>query len=241
MVAQGDRKRGQGVEIEIDLWLWSLDPPAAQEAEVAALLSDDEEARARAFVRPEHGRAFRVARGRMRQILAGYTGDHPARFGFACNPQGRPWLPGGPVFNLSHAGGWAALAVTARVPLGVDIEACREMEQAVAERFFSPAENAELAALPPAQWLDGFYRCWTRKEALVKACGMGLSMPLDSFDVTLTPGAPARLTRFDRTGHAARDWRMIHLDLGPCMVGAIAVKAMGSPVALTLREGRLPL
>lgn len=227
--------------IEIDLWLWPLDMPPAREAELAALLSDDEEGRARAFVRPGHGRAFRVARGRMRQILAGYTGADPARFGFAYNPQGRPWLPGGPVFNLSHAGGWAALAVSARVPLGVDIEAYCEMEPAVAERFFSPTENAELAALPPAQWQAGFFRCWTRKEALVKACGMGLSMPLDSFDVSLTPGAVARVTRFDRPGQAARDWRLIHLDLGPGMVGAIAVKAKGAPVVLNLREGRLPL
>jgi 4'-phosphopantetheinyl transferase len=231
--------------LALDLWLWPLDPDAATVARLAAHLAPEEEARARRFVQPRHGHQFRVGRGRLREILGPYRDTAPAALRFVHNAHGKPALPGGPAFNLSHAGGWAALAVAPdadpALALGIDIEAHRPVEPEVAERFFAPAEVRALAALPPALWAEGFFRCWTRKEAVVKACGPGLSMPLRDFDVTLAPEAPARLLRLDPVWGRAADWTLHHLDLAPRFVGAIAAQMGGAPLALTLREGRLPL
>ena len=225
------RSKGSRVEIVVDLWLWPLTGGGA--------LAPDEEARAARFVSPRHAAAFRAARSRMRDVLAGYTGTGPEALVFRYSDHGRPSLDGGPAFNLSHSGGWAALAVCDRaLRLGIDIEAHRTVEDGIARRFFSAAEQRDLAALAPADRAVGFFRAWTRKEALVKACGPGLSMGLDTFDVTLGPGA-ARLTRI--AGGRAEDWALIDLAPGPAMAGALAVEARGAPVRLRLRQGTLPL
>lgn len=230
--------------LDIDLWIWPLDPSEAEATRLSAVLSAEEEARAARFVRPEHGRAFRVGRGRLREILGQYACTDPAMLSFAYNDFGKPSLRTGPVFNLSHAAGWAALAVlpAATCALGIDIERHRRVEEAVAKRFFSEAEQVALAALPPHHWSDGFFRCWTRKEAMVKACGPGLSMPLDSFDVTLAPDEPPRVTRLEGLpGANPEDWGLIHLDLAPDFVGAIAVEAGAYRPVLRIHQGKLPI
>lgn len=219
------------VELAVDLWLWPLahDPGAG-------LLSPAERARAARFVRPADAVAYRAAHAGLREILGAITGQAPAALAFEISAQGKPLLPGGPAFNLSHSGGWAALAV-APVAVGVDIEAERPVEPEVATRFFSAAEQAALAPLAGAAWRQAFFRIWTRKEAFVKALGLGLSHPLDSFDVTADAGA--RLTR-----HAAgnpADWALIDLPLGPGWAGAVAVQTGGSPARVTLRGGAMPL
>jgi 4'-phosphopantetheinyl transferase len=225
--------RRRGVEIAVDLWLWPLLPGAD-----AAVLSAEEVARAARFVHAADADAYRAAHVRMRQILGRVTGADPAALVFTISPWGKPALPGGPPFNLSHSGGWAALAV-APVDVGVDIEAHRAVEPAVAERFFSAAERAALASETGAAWTGAFFRCWTRKEAFVKAQGQGLSLPLDSFDVTFGVADPPRISRI-ADGRPA-DWTLIDLPLGPGWAGAMAVQARGRPVRLILREGRMPL
>lgn len=228
--------------MDIDLWFWRLDPPAPRVAELAAHLAPDEAARAARFVRPEGRAAYRTGRGRLREILASYTGDAPAALRFAQNAWGRPELPAGPAFNLSHAAGWAALAVSPTpVALGIDIEGQRNIEPAVAERFFSTAERQELDRLRGPEWAAGFFRCWTRKEALIKGSGEGLSLPLHGFDVTLTPGAPARIVASRIPQLVPRNWSLLHLDLHPTFVGALAVEARGTPINMHVREGRIPL
>ena len=180
----------------------------------------------------------------MREILGGYLGCAPRKVPLLTGPHGRPILGAAagaraPAFNLAHAAGWAALAIGPHgLALGIDIERHRPVERAVAERFFSPAEKAELAALPEADWAAGFFNAWVRKEALLKALGSGLMRPLDSFDVTLTPGAPARLLRL--SGAQASRWQLYPLTLAADFPGCIALRHTGA-VALTLREGRLPL
>lgn len=228
--------------LRVALWLWSLDPPADRAAVLARHLSAEEEARAARFLKPRDAARYRAGRGRMREILGDWTDTDPAALRFGYTRFGRPFLAGGPEFNLSHSGGWAALAVAVReTAIGIDIEAFREVEHDVADRFFSPAERCALSALDPDRWADGFFRAWTRKEALVKAVGDGLNLPLADFDVTLAPGAPARLTA-SRTGALEPgDWTLLHLDLAPGFVGCIAVRAEGAEVTLDIREGALPL
>jgi 4'-phosphopantetheinyl transferase len=228
--------------LQIDLWLWPLDLPAARAAALAGHLSEEEEVRGARFLRARDGLHFRTGRGRMREILAGYAGGAPRDLVFEQNRFGRPSLHGGPAFNLSHSGGWAALAVApAGTELGIDIEAYREIEHGVARRFFSAAECQALAALDPACWPDGFFRAWTRKEALVKAIGDGLNLPLADFDVSLAPDAPAALVASRTEALDPREWTLLHLDLAPRFSGCVAVRAMASDVTLRVREGALPI
>ena len=215
--------------VVVDFWLWSLTTDAAEDARLSAHLSPDEAARADRFVDPAHGVAYRAGRGRMREVLAGYLSQLPSELAFTYNPQGKPSLPNGPAFNLSHAGGFAALGV---VPtgerIGVDIEAFRAVEDGVAQRFFAAAEYSELSDLPEDQWAAGFFRCWTRKEAIVKGYGPGLSMSLSDFEVSLRPEDPAELRVM--AGQDPHDWKMVHLDLGGQSVGAIAVESFGRDI-----------
>lgn len=212
------------MEHQIDIWVWDLAPAAVDLDRLRGVLTPDETARADRFVKASDRIAFCAGRGVLREILASYIGRGAADLRFSYCAHGKPSLSGGPVFNLSHSKGVACLAVNSGpdCALGVDIEAVRPIEDAVAARFFSPAEYAALASLPASQWQDGFFRCWTRKEAFVKACGQGLSMPLHAFDVTLNPQAPACLLRLDQGDPAA--WQMQHMDLGPHLIGAIAVQ-----------------
>jgi 4'-phosphopantetheinyl transferase len=217
--------------LRVDLFFWPLTAPGTG-------LSADEETRAERFVQPRDAARYRAARGGLRRVLAGYTGQRPGDLRFDYGPQGKPFLTDGPAFNLSHAGGWAALAVAHdTVDLGLDIEAHRPVEPAVAERFFAPAEIAALAPLSGAAWQVGFFRLWTRKEAVIKALGTGLSHPLDAFDVTLGP--EARLSRIE--GGRVADWLLQDLGPGAGMQGAVAVRAAGRTLETRLCEGQLPL
>ncbi|MBV8820987.1 MAG: 4'-phosphopantetheinyl transferase superfamily protein, partial [Acidobacteriaceae bacterium] len=113
----------------------------------------------------------------------------------------------------------AVYAVTLAREVGVDIERLREFkDDGIPERFFSKPEVIALRTLPEALQREAFFQCWTRKEAYVKAHGDGLSIPLDSFDVTLRPGEPAR---FLRNGDG---WGMEAFRLPPDYVGAVVAE-----------------
>ena len=224
---------------DMDLWYWRLDPEADRLARLSDHLSPDETARAARFLRPGLGDAYRAGRRRMREILGAYLGLPPGSLSFEYNPEGKPSLAGGPAFNLSHSGGWAALAVAESGTLGIDIEAWREVERGVAERFFSDTEVASISPLSGSVWQAAFFRCWTRKEAVVKACGPGLSMPLGDFDVTLLADEAAAMTRL--AGGDPDRWTLVDLDPGPALSGALAVLADGRAVRVTVKEARPPL
>ena len=163
-----------------------------------AMLDDAERAAGRQFRFERDRRRFVVRRGWLRALLAERLDMAPREIRFSRNRFGKPSLPQRELaFNLSHSAGKALCAVAGDRELGCDLE-WRDPSLAspdLAERFFSPAERHCLAALPGDQWLAAFFNCWTRKEAYIKARGMGLSYPLDRFDVSLAPGEPARLMR----------------------------------------------
>jgi 4'-phosphopantetheinyl transferase len=230
--------------LEVDLWIWSLDQPDRVPA-LSHLLSTDEQGRANRLVRPGDTERFVVGRGRLREILSIYVGTPAGALSFSYGKQGKPDLPDGPAFNLSHSDGWAALVVapgaTKDVRLGIDIEAERTVEKNIAEQYFSTNEYAALSGLSDSDWKGAFFRCWTRKEAVIKASGTGLSTPLDSFDVTLAQDDPARITRVSGDLAPVENWSLIHLDLASRFVGAIAAITNGKKIRLSLKEGSLPL
>jgi 4'-phosphopantetheinyl transferase len=220
--------------VRIDLWTWPLEASRRETAALEVVLSADERRRAASFVFEADRRRFVVGRGRLRQILSRYVALPPEALRFRYGAHGKPALSPArpaPCFNLSHSGGLAALAI-AGCDVGIDIEKVRPVDGAVAERFFSARENAALRGLHGADWRDAFYRCWTRKEAVVKALGKGLSLRLASFDVSVAPSA-SLLLRLEGCRDAASQWSIVDVALPRGLVGAIAARTMGRGVSVT--------
>jgi 4'-phosphopantetheinyl transferase len=117
--------------------------------------------------------------------------------------------------------------VTCAREMGVDLEQLRPLADAetIAHRFFSASESATLRQLPESQKIDGFFNCWTRKEAWLKAVGDGLSRPLSDLDVSLVPGEPARILSVRGDPEEAACWSLHALTPFPGAVGALCVEA----------------
>lgn len=218
---------------EVDLWVWGLEVTAPELRAARDILSVDEIARADRYVKSSDQDHYIACRARLRQILATETGVDARDIEFYLGKNGKPSVAGGPEFNLSHSAGLAALAVCQDTAIGLDIEFVRPINKDVARRYFSVAEVAALSQVSGQKWLDGFYRCWTRKEAVIKAKGLGLSMRLDSFDVSLSENNPVHVERFD--GEDPTAWRLVHFDPAPGWAGAVAQRTSGDELSLNSR------
>ncbi|HEX4650260.1 MAG TPA: 4'-phosphopantetheinyl transferase superfamily protein [Granulicella sp.] len=222
----------------IHAWFFSIDPGACGDCDWHAFLSPEERVRAASFRFDRDRNRFLAAHGILRRILDSYL-PQPARLVYGAN--GKPALACGRLhFNLSHADDRALIAVSATVPLGVDLERVRPEPDAarIAEYCFSPTERSALSLLPPARQAEAFFQCWTRKEAFVKALGDGLSYPLTGFSVSLdeaedeTLGEPARILDLAGDAHAAAQWSVHPLVPEPGYVGAIVARRPSFPVPL---------
>jgi 4'-phosphopantetheinyl transferase len=210
----------------VDCWAVAL-AALPGEAEVAAwgLLAADERARAERFYFEPHRQRYARTHAASRLLIARYLGAAPAALVIAPDAGGRPILPSPAArlhFNLSHSGDVALVAVASSAPVGVDVEVVRDVPDfaAIARRHFAPTEVEHLLRLAPAEQLAGFYVTWTRKEAFVKALGLGLSHPLDAF----CTGRPDRPPDLRHTGGAAySDWTMADLAPAPGYKAAVAV------------------
>jgi 4'-phosphopantetheinyl transferase len=200
-----------------------------------ALLDDEERARSRRFVRPADRRRFVLAHAALRLFLACCLDVRPTRVRYESGMHGKPRLAPALAsleFSLSHSGGLALMAAARNRALGVDVEQVRDMPDAmtIADTHFSAVERAALRALPPDDRRHAFFRCWTRKEAMIKALGEGLGRALGSFDVDLAPESTSALTQLDgRPGNVA-GWSLRDLAApsGYAAAGAVAV-ALHSP------------
>lgn len=221
---------------EIHIWRTSLNVSPAREEQLFKLLSAEEHARALRFKFDQHRRRFIVAKGVLRLILARYVTEAPDRISFALNPYGKPELnnPKGLTlqFNASDSNEMALYAITPAEPVGVDIECVQKHieAEAIAERFFSDHEIQELSTLPPPQRTGAFFNIWTRKEAFIKALGLGLSFPLKDFDVS--SGELATLLAVRSGGHIAEEWSLFNLKPGQDYAGAVAIKGHGKTLKL---------
>lgn len=216
------------VNNEIQVWWADLDNPCRSHSELKELLSPDELERALRFKFPIDQQHFIAARGQLRVLLASYLSIEPAMVKFTYNTQGKPQLAGDsqPIeFNLAHSEGRALYAFALDVAVGIDLESQeRDLEaEALAERFLSSAEYESLMALPIALRREAFLRAWTRKEAVIKALGLGLSFPLEEFTITLGPDEPARLVSIKDDD--AQAWSLISLEPAPGWLAALAFRA----------------
>ncbi|MCL5670567.1 MAG: 4'-phosphopantetheinyl transferase superfamily protein [Acidobacteria bacterium] len=215
---------------EVQVWRANLDQTPSQVQSFLHNLAADEQARAERFYFERDREHFIVARGVLRAILGGYLNRAPECLSFCYSAYGKPSLAGesdGDVirFNVSHSHGIALYAFTRGTAVGIDLERIR-FDLAVAEvagQFFSPQEVAMLRTLPTEEQTLAFFRCWTRKEAYIKARGEGLSLPLDQFDVSLAPGEPAAVLGTQRDPSEASRWSLQELTPAPGFVAALAV------------------
>ena len=148
------------------------------------LLDASERARAVRFATPQLQRRFIAAHGGLRRVLAQASGQPAAELVIAQDALGKPFLPGTPGlhFSLSHCGGQALVAL-AEAPLGVDIEALIQRDTGVlATQILTPAELSRWQLLPQYEQIESLTEAWTRKEALLKACGLGLRMVPSTLD-----------------------------------------------------------
>ena len=229
---------------EAQVWLAQLDPGAATVDRLVAVLSPDERERAGRFHFRRDAMRWIVARATLRAILGAYLEVDPTAVAFTYGPKGKPALAGEEgradvQFSVSHSADLAAFAVAVDVPVGVDVERLRAVEdmERIAARTFSARECAVLRGLPREQRAAGFFNCWTRKEAYIKALGEGLSYPLDRFSVSLAPGLPARLEAVeDEPGHV-ETWTMEALTVRASFAGAVVVGRPGARVRCERWEG----
>ncbi len=217
---------------EVHVWRFSLDPGRAALVGYHDTLTYEESTRAARFRFPEGRRRFTAARGALRALLARYLSCRPDAVSLRYGDHGKPSLEDetAPLrFNLSHSGELGLIAVTRGRELGVDIEHVRENleAQALADRFFTRREAALLAAGPELQRQETFFRLWTCKEACLKACGRGLSLPLNQVEIALAPDQPAALSASASAGLGGGDWELHELRPDGGYVGAVVAEGIG--------------
>lgn len=228
-----------------DIWLLDLDVSDSKSAAIAALLSPDEVARADQLINPIDARRYKVRRGQIRQILAGYVGGSPADIGLITGEYGKPRLKNpqcGFHFNSSHSGGVMMLAISPDCEIGVDIERIEPVLADVVEVALTPRERAGLATVRPKSWLAEFYKLWTCKEAVLKAHGTGLQVDPTALDVRF-----AQHPTDDADGHwgdvdwhqfssTARPQRVYAFTPRPGFSAAISAVAVGQQLAMSMRH-----
>ena len=203
--------------------LAEFDKLAAGQA--SAFTEAEERQRARAFSRDELRLRFLASRGVLREVLARWIGTEPGALIFANGPQGKPSLAAhdGLHFNLAHSADLMVLAVGTCGELGVDVERFRPMSDAlaIARRFFTAREAAWLEAHPAARRGMEFFRLWTRKEAVLKACGLGIGHGLDRLELINEDGSWRRRVRL--AGSSATEWTVEELGPAEGHVSAVAI------------------
>lgn len=208
---------------------FTLDEPVDE-----SVLAPDEVERGDRFRFARDRTRFRRRRARLRLILGAHLDRSPAELRFTRNAYGKPRVDGADVeFSATSSGELGAVAV-ATVPVGIDVERIdpRPDDPDVARRLFAAEEIAALA--DPAD----FFRCWSRKEAYVKAVGQGLSFPLASFAVEVAAVPLPRLLRSDlRPGDLTNCTIHDISDLHPGCAGALAVHAPGGSVMMRAETG----
>jgi 4'-phosphopantetheinyl transferase len=221
------------------VWCWRIrvgDIPAEREGALRAVLSAREQVRADRLWRVADRRNFIAAHAGLLLLLAAVLGHRTEDVQLTQNDTGKPMLVGRALeFNLSHSGEIVLIALASGVSIGVDVEQPRAMPDraAIARRFLHPGEVADLAMLTGRAAELAFFRCWTRKEAVAKALGLGLSLPLDQYRVSCRPEEPTRLLVLPDIAPAAAAWSLIDLDPSPDYVGALAVPLR--PIGLVCR------
>jgi len=216
---------------EVQIRFTLLTREAAELARMERLLAPTELVRASRLRNSQARDRFVAGRGFLRVTLAAYLGVRPEDIRLGEEEHGKPRLADGAgyeslSFNLSHADDRLVLAVARSRRVGIDLERMEENLpfREMAEISFSPRERGELFSLPPGEQLAAFYRCWTRKEAYLKGCGRGYSLPGDSFDVSLLPSQPPLLLEHRSSPGESAGWNLIDIPVPHGYFATLAVE-----------------
>jgi 4'-phosphopantetheinyl transferase len=215
---------------EAHIWRADLKANECFQSSFLKLLSPDEKNRAQKFRFAKDNRNFIIARGILRSLIGKYLEINPAEISFQYSEFGKPGIADNNTlqFNISHSQNMALFAFTTKFNVGVDVEFVNpDIEvKDIAAKFFSTNEIMNLLALPEKQQALGFFNCWTRKEAFIKAVGEGLSFPLDKFEVSLEPNKPAKLLATDWQPDAVSKWSIYSMSPGENFVGSLAIEGL---------------
>ncbi|MDH3512014.1 MAG: 4'-phosphopantetheinyl transferase superfamily protein [Gammaproteobacteria bacterium] len=206
--------------------------PSALDAE-AVTLSENERKRADRFVFQRDRRRFVTARAKLRRLIGARLRIAPEAVEFHYGANGKPALARHPLsedlrFNVSHCEDVAVYALSYGREIGVDVEAICDLPDSdrVAKHCFSAFENKAYSRLNEKLKPEGFFNCWTRKEAFVKALGDGLSYPLSHFDVSLAPDRPAEILRVGNIPGDRCGWEIYSFKPRPGIVGAVVIEGL---------------
>ena len=220
---------GRLAETDAHVWRIALDSEHCHWDAACGTLSADEQRRAASYKRPVDRDRFAHTRGALRLLLSAYCGVVPERLEWLVSPEGKPRLDpacgaDGIEFNVSHSGEIALVAISRR-RVGIDVERLRPGVDclAIARRYFSPREVAQLESLDDGELVPAFFRCWTRKEAFVKATGKGIASGLAAFSVSLLPGEEPKIV--DPACDAA-GWQLFDFQPAEGYLAALAVEGV---------------
>lgn len=212
---------------EAHIWRADLDLDDCFQNSFLKLLSPDEKKRAQKFRFAKDSRYFIAARGILRSLIGKYLEKNPAEISFQYNEFCKPGIANNKHlhFNISHSQNIALFAFTDKFNVGVDVEFVNPNIEVkdIASKFFSTNEIRKLLLLPEEQQTLGFFNCWTRKEAFIKAVGEGLSFPLDRFEVSLEPDEPAKLLATYWDPKAVSRWSIFSMSPGANFVGSLVI------------------
>lgn len=229
---------------EVHVWLIPLHPAEEDLDQLRSWLVSAEQTRADRFLFDKHRQRFLIGRARQRQLLGQYLDLAPSQVDFQYDGLGKPSLRGqgansGVCFNFSNSGQAALLAVTRDMELGIDLELLRGLTnlEGLAARFFTAEESDEILSLQGLPQQQAFFRCWTRKEAYLKAVGKGLTFPLNRVRVTVQADQPARICWINGDPAAAAAWQLQHLEPAGGYLGALAFQGSRDQIRRFLWTG----
>lgn len=217
---------------EVHVWRACLDHPVARRSFLWQVLTDDERARAKKFHFPIAQQRFAVARGMLRITLSNYLSLRPEQLRFNYNDYGKPFLMDEQAknislnFNLSHSQGMAIYAITCKREIGVDLEYIKPgfVDAEIMGQIFSAREIIQFKALPEDIRERALFNCWTRKEAFVKAKGVGLSLSPNKFEVAIMPDKQRALLHVPNSQDEMSRWDLRSLNVGSAYAAALAVE-----------------
>ncbi len=218
----------------IDAWYCDFNLNSSNLDYYVSVLSKNEIERADRFKFKSDRNCYVITRAVLRILLASYSKKDPKSFQFKYTDFGKPYLETSniPKFNVSHSGNMAALCFYNNCPLGIDIEKIKHdfNVQELAQNFFSKNEIKALTTEKVENQTRAFFRCWTRKEAFIKAEGSGLSFPLDKFTVSLQEDFNAELLETHWNSKARENWKLFSFVPSKGFIAAVAVKCLKATI-----------
>lgn len=225
-------------EHAVHVWKIALDASPHTLETLRTTLDSSELHRASRFRFRADERRFIIGRSALRIILSRYVAMAPNKITFVYNTYGKPELPNSPStpaihFNISHSGELALIGICHNRRVGIDVERLDRAVriQAIADRYFSPEESEAIRSLPPEQQRLAFFRCWTAKEAYLKALGVGLYGSLNNLRTSICNGNTVSIRRFVNGNRANGSWTLKPLDVGKNYVATLALEGANSQLS----------